>query len=173
MSSVSAPYKLLVCLALTMNLTAAQLVIAAQQDAVTPSPLMVASDLGPPQNGAAIPPLATVAVTSATVLPPAPPASHRPTALVPLYVSFAALQAFDIDSTMKALNRGAVEANPIMRGVIGSPPAVIALKAAFTGVIIASSEKLWKKNRVAAVLMMVGMNSFYAAVVAHNYSVAR
>ena len=173
MSSVFAPYKLLVCLALTMNLAAAQSVIAAQQDVPTPPPLMVASDLGPQRNGATVPPLATVAVTSASVLPPAAPASQRPAALVPLYVSLGSLQALDIDSTMKALNRGAVEANPLMRGVVGSPPAAIAIKAAFTAaILIASSEKLWKKNRVAAVLLMVGMNGFYAAVVAHNYSVA-
>ena len=103
----------------------------------------------------------------------APPASHRPAALVPLYVSFASLQAFDIDSTRKALNRGGLEANPIMRGVVGSPAAFIALKAAMTGATIASNETLWKRNRAAAVLMMVAMNGAYAAVVAHNYSVAR
>jgi hypothetical protein len=173
MSSVFAAYKLRVCLALTMNLAAAQSVIAAQQDVATPPALMVAADLGPAQNGASIPPLATAAVTSATVLPPAAPASGRPAPLVPLYISLASLQVLDIDSTMKGLNRGAVEANPLMRGVVGSPPAVIAIKAAVTGVLITSSEKLWKKNRVAAVLLMVGMNGFYAAVVAHNYSVAR
>jgi hypothetical protein len=125
-------------------------------------------------SGAFIPTVAGGAAQSASLFPPVPaPPSRRPAALVPLYISIASLQALDVDSTFKALGRGGVEANPIMRPLVGSPAAVVAVKAALAGVIIVSTEKLWKKNRAAAVLLMLGMNGAYAAAVAHNYSVAR
>jgi hypothetical protein len=176
MSIVFAPYRTFVCLALALNFVAAEMALAAEQGGAetgaATAGLAAAQDFGSDQGGAPVLPLVPGAVTSASLVPPAP-GSQRPSALVPLYVSLAALQASDIHSTLKALNRGAVEANPIMRGVIGSPAAVIALKAAFTGVMISSSEKLWKKNRAAAILLMVGVNGAYGAIVAHNYSVAR
>src|SRR4029453_17871023 len=43
---------------------------------------------------------------------------HRPGALVPLYASFGALQILDTRSTLQALDRGGVEANPVMKGVV-------------------------------------------------------
>src|SRR5216684_7342892 len=36
----------------------------------------------------------------------------RPRALVPLYFSFGALQAYDMHSTLRAIDRGAREVNP-------------------------------------------------------------
>jgi uncharacterized protein DUF5658 len=100
---------------------------------------------------------------------PIPP--PRPAALVPLYVALGSLQALDVTSTLRALDRGGVEANPLMRGVVGSPAGVVALKAGFTGLSIYSSEKLWKRHRAAAILLMAGINGAYAGIVAHNYSV--
>ena len=48
------------------------------------------------------------------------PSDHRPGALLPLYASFAALQLVDFHSTRYALDRGAVEANPVMKGFANS-----------------------------------------------------
>jgi hypothetical protein len=99
--------------------------------------------------------------------------AERPSPLVPLYVTFGALQALDIDSTLRALGNGGRESNPVIGGAVGSPGALIAIKAGATAGIVFASEKLWKRNRVAAVLMMIAMDSAYAAVVAHNYHLAQ
>jgi hypothetical protein len=48
---------------------------------------------------------------------------------------------------------------------------MLALKAGVTGAAIYASERLWKKNRFAAVVTMIGLNAVYGAVVVHNYGV--
>ena len=101
---------------------------------------------------------------------PAPP---RPAALVPLYVSFATLQVLDVHSTLRAIDGGAREANPLVGAAAGSPATMIALKAGAGATLIYASERLWKRNRVAAVALMAAVSSAYAVVVAHNYAVAR
>jgi uncharacterized protein DUF5658 len=110
----------------------------------------------------------------ATAAPPveqtAPPA-HRPSALVPLYVSFATLQGLDIHSTLRATEFGGREANPIVGGMLGSPAAFVAAKVGMTASIYFVSERLWKRHKTAAVLTMIALNSTYGAVVAHNYAV--
>jgi hypothetical protein len=98
-------------------------------------------------------------------------AAARPKALLPLYVSFASLQVLDITSTRYALDHGAHEANPILSGLAGSTPALVAVKAGSTAAIIYLTERLRKRHPVAAVLLMVGLNAGYATIVAHNYSV--
>jgi hypothetical protein len=106
-----------------------------------------------------------------------PPAAlvepRRPGALVPLYASFAAFQVVDAQSTLHALSRGGVEANPIMKGIAGKPVALVAVKAAATTGVIVASEKMWKKNRTAAVVFMLAANSAMAWVVQNNYRAAR
>jgi len=104
------------------------------------------------------------------VTPPAP--AQRPAALVPLYISFAALQALDTASTMRALNRGGSEANPVVASVVGSPAAFIGAKAAASALAIAASERLWKDHRAAAIATMIGMNVGYSLVVAHNFRIS-
>jgi hypothetical protein len=100
-------------------------------------------------------------------------ATHRPAALVPLYVSFAALQAFDARSTMTALGHGAAEANPLLGRITDHSGAFLALKMGAAAGTIFVTEKLWKQNPAAAVALMVGLNSAYAIIVAHNYRVAQ
>src|SRR5262249_7056048 len=99
-------------------------------------------------------------------------AQSRPRALVPLYVSFAALQGLDVHSTLRAVEVGRRETNPIVAGMVGSPAAFVAAKAGITAGICFASERLWKRNKTAAVLTMIALNSAYGAVVAHNYAVA-
>src|SRR5262249_61155190 len=98
---------------------------------------------------------------------------HRPGALVPLYASFGALQILDARSTLQALDRGGVEANPVMKGIASHPVALCAVKAAATTGVIVATEKMWKKNRTAAVIFMVATNSAMAWIVQHNSRVAR
>jgi hypothetical protein len=95
----------------------------------------------------------------------------RPGTLVPLYVSFGVLQVLDSHSTTRALERGAVEANPVMKGVAGNQTAMLAVKGAGTAGVVYVTEKMWKKNRAAAVIFMVATNSAMAWVVQRNYQV--
>ncbi len=97
-------------------------------------------------------------------------AGDRPKSLVPLYVSFAALQAFDLHSTHAALDRGYTEANPVIAPFVRNRGAALAFKAATTGATIFAVERLWRKqHRVAAVVTMVAANAAYALIVSHNY----
>jgi hypothetical protein len=99
----------------------------------------------------------------------APSRTDRPLVLPALYVSFGALQALDAHSTLRALERGQVEGNPVMRGIASQPAAVVGVKAATTAGTIFLTEKLWRRHRTAAIVLMVAVNAGYAAVVAHNY----
>jgi len=107
----------------------------------------------------------------ATPIAAATPAPQRPAALVPLYVSFATLQALDTASTMRALNRGGAEANPLVAPVVGSPAAFIGAKAAASALAIVATERLWKDHRTLAIATMIGTNVGYSLVVAHNIRV--
>lgn len=98
---------------------------------------------------------------------------ERPKALAPLYISFVALQVMDADSTADAIRAGYAEGNPFMGRVADNTGAMIAVKAVSTVGTIYAVEKLWRKNPVAAVLVMTAINVGYAAVVATNYSRVR
>ena len=100
-------------------------------------------------------------------------AARRPSVLPALYVSFAALQGFDAYSTTANVSRGAREVNPMMRGVAGNSAAVWAVKAASTAASIWCAERLWKTNRVGAIVTMVAVNGMAASVAARNASVRK
>lgn len=97
--------------------------------------------------------------------------TSRPPVLVPLYAGFATVQALDYASTTRALAGGrAREANPVMGGIVGNRAAFIGVKAAATAAVILAGEKMWKKNRVAAVVFVAALNGAVSAVVAKNYA---
>ena len=95
----------------------------------------------------------------------------RPALLIPMYLANATLHGLDVYSTSEALKAGYREANPLLQNA--NTPTMIGVKAAatVTGVFIA--EKLWRRNRTAAVAVMVGLNVGLAAVVANNYRITR
>lgn len=95
-------------------------------------------------------------------------ALSRPKLLPALYVSYAALQAFDVFSTKQALSQGARETNPLMQGVVGNTGAFVAVKAAVAVGTIVAAERLWKTNKTAAIAVMVASNSVAAIVAARN-----
>lgn len=97
---------------------------------------------------------------------------QRPAALKPLYVSYAALQALDIHSTLSAIHQGGREVNPLFAKVTESPAGVIAVKAGLAAATIVLIEKTWKHHRTAAVLSMIAFNGAYTAIVARNYWIA-
>ena len=90
-----------------------------------------------------------------------------------MYVSFAALQIMDAVSTRKALNSGGTEANPAMAGLARNTAAFYAVKAGTAAATTYFAERLSKNHPRAATIMMAVLNTAYAAVVAHNYRVAR
>jgi hypothetical protein len=109
--------------------------------------------------------------------PPMPPATERVNRgssrlMNSLYASTAVMQALDVHSTLAALNSGGVEANPMMSGLTGNKAAFIAVKAAVATTTILATRQLAKRNKVAAVVTLVAINSAYAFVASHNYRVA-
>jgi hypothetical protein len=92
--------------------------------------------------------------------------------LVPLYASFAVLQALDLHSTRVALARGAVERNPLAAGLVNRPAAFIAVKAGAVAGTVYLAEQVRPHSRIGAIIVMGALNSLYATVVAHNYRVA-
>jgi hypothetical protein len=106
-------------------------------------------------------------------LTPFADAPSRPAALPALYVSYAALQVYDVYSTRQALTQGAREANPFMQGVVKNQSGFWALKASTTIAAVAAAERLWKTNKTAAIAVMVASNGVAAVVAARNARVLR
>lgn len=118
--------------------------------------------------------LATAALDTSSVPPPDFTSSiteryRRPGVLPGLYMASAALQGYDAYSTITALKQGGVEANPLMKQVVKSPIAFVALKASVAATSIMAAEKMWKGgNRIGAIGVMVASNVAMGYVAAHN-----
>jgi hypothetical protein len=96
---------------------------------------------------------------------------RRPVALSALYGTYGTLQALDVVSTRRAIAAGAQERNPLMKN--GNVAAMVAVKTAAGASTIYFAERMWKKNRVGAVIVMAALNGASAAIVAHNQRNAR
>ena len=94
------------------------------------------------------------------------PGSSR--ALTSLQVSFVALQALDVFSTMRGMSHGHTEANPLMRGLAGNSMAMATVKAGAAASTVLLVRRIAKKNRVAAIAMMAAMNTALSVVVVRN-----
>ena len=105
------------------------------------------------------------------VLPAAMQKTGRGPLLTALYASFLTLQVADVHSTIRALDRGARETNPLMGPFVDNRPAFVAFKLGTAAGAVFMVERLRRHNRVAAILAMVAIDSAYATVVAHNYRV--
>ena len=92
---------------------------------------------------------------------------------MPLYGSLIALQGLDVHSTHQALESGDREANPAMRPLAKNSAALLAVKAGATASVIWVSEKMWKKNRKASIILTTAVNAALAAIVANNYRLNR
>ena len=99
---------------------------------------------------------------------------ERPSALLPMYGSLVVLQGLDIHSTRRGMSSGTTrEANPFMGPVVENGAAFVAVKAAATAGAIWATEKLWKKHPKRAVVFAILLNATMAAVVTHNYRIAK
>lgn len=105
---------------------------------------------------------------------PVSPAGVRSSRLLAsLLVSTVVVQALDVHSTFRALDRGAVEANPVMAPLTGNKGAFIATKAAVAAATVLAAQRIGRRNKVAAIATLVAVNTAYAFVIDHNYRVAR
>ena len=92
----------------------------------------------------------------------------RPGVVSVLYISLGAMQVLDVYSTQSALKAGAREANPTAAPFAGNVGSMLGLKAATTAGTIFFAERLWKTNKVAAIVMLTAINGSVAAVSMHN-----
>ena len=89
-----------------------------------------------------------------------------------MYVAFGTLQALDIHSTLSAVNSGAgTEQNLVLRGIANNPAGLIAVKSGVAAATILLADKLRVRHRTGALVLMAALDSAFAVVVAHNYSV--
>jgi Domain of unknown function (DUF5658) len=93
--------------------------------------------------------------------------------MVPFYVTSAVLQAMDVHSTLRVLELGGREGNPMLAGLVNNRPAFIAVKGAVAAGTIYAVSRIAKHNKIAAMAMSMALNSTYAMVVSHNYKLAR
>ena len=56
-----------------------------------------------------------------------------------------------------------------MRSMAGNTAGLLAVKAGATAATFYLSERLWRKNRVASVVLMAALNGAYVSIVAWNY----
>src|SRR5256885_3888541 len=101
------------------------------------------------------------------------PQMNRPVLLPALYATLGLVQAWDLYSTTTALKAGAREANPVAAPFARSTGSLVALKAATTAGTIFFAERMWRKNRVGAFVLMGVINGATAAVAVHNMRNAR
>jgi hypothetical protein len=88
-----------------------------------------------------------------------------------LEAAYLGLQGLDTAATLVAVDRGLVEANPVLRGL---PPAgVVVLKAAVTVGTVVLTRTLAKRHRVGAILLLVAVDGVYGFVVARNVTLIR
>lgn len=144
-------------------------VVGAQS--LAPLPLTADPNAGPVWDNAA----ETVPIDLTPVRRVTPRPLTRPSMLVPLYVGFGALQIYDLSLTVKGTGPHATtrEGNPVTAGLVHNRAAMIALKGASTASVVFLGERLWKRHRVAAVVLMAGVNGAMAAIVAHNQRLVR
>jgi hypothetical protein len=98
--------------------------------------------------------------------------SDLPRGLQPaLYGGLIVLQGLDVHSTLRAIDAGHYEQNPVMRWSVEHPAALISMKAAASAATIYVAERIRKRYPKRAMLFMAAVNSAYAFIVVHNYSV--
>lgn len=147
-----------------------------QAAAQTDAPLVIDGIVGPISAMTAT--MQVAAVDQA--LAPAPrPAIGRPRrswttpVVIALHATTALSQALDVHSTMVALDRGAVEANPLMAGIVKNKAAFIGVKAAMGAGFAYATHRMARRNKVGAIVTAAAVNSAFLMVAHHNYRIAR
>ena len=82
-------------------------------------------------------------------------------------------QAFDVWTTTRAVSAGARETNPAVAPFAGNRLALTSIKVATTTATIYFADRLWRRNRTGAVLVMAALNGVSAWVVTQNARVTQ
>jgi hypothetical protein len=123
------------------------------------------------------PPLLPALMVDAQAPAPAIPHQAAPRKDLPrgvqpaLYGGLIALQGLDVHSTLRAIDAGHHESNPVVRWSVEHPAALISMKAAASAATIYVAEKIRKRYPKRAMLFMAAVNSAYAFIVVRNYNV--
>jgi hypothetical protein len=86
-----------------------------------------------------------------------------------LYFVTAVVQGLDAQSTFKALDAGAVEANSIVKPFASNRPAFVALKVGMAAAFIYQGHQMSKRHKIGAIVTLGILNSVYAAIAINNY----
>ncbi len=85
-----------------------------------------------------------------------------------LFGTFAVLQALDTATTLRAVDAGSRELNPLMAGLADRPVAFVATKAAFTTTSLLLMHSVSKQHPKAAIWTAVLLNAAYGFIVVNN-----
>ncbi|MCY4508842.1 MAG: DUF5658 family protein [Acidobacteria bacterium] len=91
--------------------------------------------------------------------------------LWPMLGTYAALQVADAHGTRRAIEAGAVEANPLMGWAVASDTRAYAMKASVTAGSWWLTEQVSCAYPKGALWMVVALNAVLALVVRHNYRI--
>lgn len=145
--------------------------LAAERAAFAPLPSRSIAPLAATMPGAFS--LAPAAVIEPVALPTVPAVSQSSKSFPILAATYIGLNALDIYTTTKAIQRGSgVEANPILAPAASTPVALTAMKIATTATTLVIARRLWKEHRTAGIVLMVAANIGTGFVVGHNAAVA-
>lgn len=95
----------------------------------------------------------------------------HPSSFRAMSLSYQAISGLDWFTTVRALNNGHREANPVLAPVASNPTALLVTKSVSMIATLYVAERLWQRNRAAAVATMVAANVIMGCVVVHNTSV--
>lgn len=157
----------LLCAALIVGASS----VASAQELLAAAPAASLFDLPAPASIPSQPSALFVPSVADTAPRSLPEAGQSRGVLLPLYVSFATLQMLDVHSTLRGLDAGASEANPMVRGIVERPAAFVALKGGMAAATILLTDRLRGHSRPAAIITMIALNSLYATIAARNYAI--
>ncbi len=89
-----------------------------------------------------------------------------------MQISYIALNTADYILTMKALENGGIEKNPLMKKITENKLLCLGVKAGLTGFVLYATNQMYKDNPKTARYILLGANIFYSAVITNNISVS-
>ncbi len=134
--------------------------------------LHLTGEPGAPLTSLNLSPSSEWPVAERITIPRAGNALTDPTTMKRMYITYGALQAADITTTLVGLSRGGYEANPLVRGVADRPAALMAVKVGTSVGTYFLVERLRKDKPLAAAITLAAINSTLAVVVVNNMQTA-
>src|SRR5262245_61770313 len=89
-----------------------------------------------------------------------------------LYVATPVVQALDVISTMRVMNLGGRELNPLMAPIVSNDAAFVLTKSTIAFGEVYLARRMAKRNKFAVIGALAGLNVAYALFAAHNFNVA-